>query len=229
MQNKPLQQPTILHLSKKEGISNLETWVNVRPLLQTAVHNCLEDDELFLSFVVYSKYPLWVFVDINDSDCLRLSLKCLVMKVGLVMMESQDFKTHLNRVKDFTGRWPRMSSTTSSGTSSRIVVVVFRDITKIHEGTKSKVLGFCLPVSPFWKQGVMLCCQLVINKEEKNEDIRIIESVAFDLWCPGLSLTQKPTNIFFDTSIVKIDVSGPRKTSCVLVLREWGYIWLEVE
>ena len=57
----------------------------------------------------------------------------------------------------------------------------------------------------------MLCCQLVINKEEKNEDIRIIESVAFDLWCPGLSLTQKPTNIFFDTSIVKIDVKWPKK------------------
>ena len=168
------------HLSKKEGISNLETWDNVRSLLQTTVHNCLEDDEL-----VYSKYPLWVFVDINDSDCLRLSLKCLVMKVGSVMMESQDFETHLNRVKDFTGRWPRMSSMTSSGRSSHVVVVVFWDIRKIHEGTEFKVLGFWLSVSPFWKQGFMLCCRLVIHKEEKNEDIRIIESMAFDLWCPG--------------------------------------------
>ena len=93
----------MLHLSKKEGISNLETWVNVRSLLQTNVHNCLEDGELFLSSVVYSKYPLRVFVDINDSDWLRLSLKCLVMKVVSVMMESQDLETHLKRVKDFTG------------------------------------------------------------------------------------------------------------------------------
>ena len=147
-QRKPLQKLTILHSSKKEGISNLETWVNVQSLLQTAVHNCLEDDELFSSFVVYSKYPLWVFVDINDSDWLRLSLKCLVMKVVSVMMESQDFETPLNRVEDFTRRWPRMSSTTSSGRSSRLVVVVVWDIRKIHEGTKFKVLGFwlCFPL-----------------------------------------------------------------------------------
>ena len=32
---------------------------------------------------------------INDSDWLRLSLKCLVMKVGSMMMESQDLETHL--------------------------------------------------------------------------------------------------------------------------------------
>ena len=42
-------------------------------------------------------------MDINDSDWLRLSLKCLVMKVGLVMMESQDLEMHLKQVKDFTG------------------------------------------------------------------------------------------------------------------------------
>ena len=42
-------------------------------------------------------------MDINDSDWLRLSLKCLVMKVGLVMMESQDLETHLKQVKDFSG------------------------------------------------------------------------------------------------------------------------------
>ena len=42
-------------------------------------------------------------MDINDSDWLRLSLKCLVMKVGSVIMESHDFEMHLNRVKDFTG------------------------------------------------------------------------------------------------------------------------------
>ena len=41
------------------------------------------------------------------------------------MMELQDFETHLNLVKDFTGSRARMSSTTSSGTGSRIVVVVW--------------------------------------------------------------------------------------------------------
>ena len=124
-QNKPLQKPTIMYLSKKEGISNQETWVNVRSLLQTTVHNSLEDDEPSLSSVVYSKYPLWVFADIDDSDWLWLSFKCLLMKVVSVMMELQDFETHLNLVKDFTGSRARMSSTTSSGTSSRIVVVVW--------------------------------------------------------------------------------------------------------
>ena len=124
-QNKPLQKPTIMYLPKKEGISNLETWVSVRSLLQATVHNSLEDDELSLSSVVYSKYPLWVFVDIDDSDWLRLSFKCLLMKVVSVMMEFQDFEKHLNRVKDFTGRWPRMSSMTSSGTRSRIVAAVW--------------------------------------------------------------------------------------------------------
>ena len=89
----------MLHSSKKEGISNQESWDNVRSLLQTTVHN----DELFLSFVAYSKYPLRVFVDINDSHWLRLSLKCLLMKVVPVMIELQDLETHLNRVKDFTG------------------------------------------------------------------------------------------------------------------------------
>ena len=54
--------------------------------------------------------------------------------------------------------------------------------------------------------------------------IEISESMAFDLWCPGpkrLSLTQKPNDIFFDTSIVKIDVkwaNGQEKTSSFLVL-----------
>ena len=41
--------------------------------------------------------------------------------------------------------------------------------------------------------------------------IEISESMAFDLWCPRpkrLSLTQKPNDIFFDASIVKIDVNG---------------------
>ena len=45
--------------------------------------------------------------------------------------------------------------------------------------TKGPSLSFSLSVSP-------LCCYVVIHKEEKNEDIiRISESVAFDLWCPG--------------------------------------------
>ena len=128
-QNKPLQKPTIMCLSKNEGISNLETCVSVRLLLQTTVHNSLVDDELCLSSVVYSKYPLWVFVDIDDSDWLRLSFKCLLMKMGSLIMEFQDFETHLNRIKDFTGRWAKMSSTTSSGTRSPIVAVVW-DIRK---------------------------------------------------------------------------------------------------
>ena len=118
----------MLHSSKKEGISNLETSVNVRSLLQTTVHTCLEDDELFLSFVAYSKCPLRVFVDINDSHWLRLSLKCLLMKVVPVMIELQDLETHLNRVKDFTSSRPRMSSTMLSETRSRIVLA--RDIRK---------------------------------------------------------------------------------------------------
>ena len=65
-----------------------------------------------------------MFADIDDSDWLRLSFKCFLMKVVSVMMELQDFETHLNLVKDFTGSRARMSSTTSSGTGSRSVVVV---------------------------------------------------------------------------------------------------------
>ena len=56
-----------------------------------------------------------------------------------VMIELQDLETHLNRVKDFTGSRPRMSSTMSSGTRLRIVLA--RDIRK---GPKFKVLGFDL-------------------------------------------------------------------------------------
>ena len=68
-----------------------------------------------------------MFADIDDSDWLRLSslsFKCLLMKVVSVMMELQDFETHLNLVKDSTGSRARMPSTKSSGTGSRIVVVV---------------------------------------------------------------------------------------------------------
>ena len=54
----------------------------------------------------------------NDFDWLRLKLKCVVMKLGLVMMEFQDLETHLNLIKDFTGSRVRMSNTTSSGTGS---------------------------------------------------------------------------------------------------------------
>ena len=64
-----------------------------------------------------------MFAGIDDSDWLRLSFKCLQMKVVSVIMEFQDFETHLNLVKDFTGSRARMSYT-SSGTGSRIVVVV---------------------------------------------------------------------------------------------------------
>jgi hypothetical protein len=34
------------------------------------------------------------------------------------MMEFKDLETHLNRIKDLTGIWVRMSNTTSSGTTS---------------------------------------------------------------------------------------------------------------
>jgi hypothetical protein len=54
----------------------------------------------------------------NDFDWLRLKLKCLVMKMGLVMMEFQVMETHLNLIKDFTGSRVRISNTTSSGTRS---------------------------------------------------------------------------------------------------------------
>ena len=53
-----------------------------------------------------------------------------------------------------------------------------------------------------------------MHKEENEDKTRISESMAFDLWCLGpkrLSLTQKPNDIFFDTSIVKIDVNGQEK------------------
>ena len=37
------------------------------------------------------------------------------MKMGFVIVEYQDFETHLNRIKDFTGSRVRMSNTTSCG------------------------------------------------------------------------------------------------------------------
>lgn len=62
-----------------------------------------------------------MFGDIDDDlGWFRLSLKCVEMKVGSVIMEFKDFETQLNRIKDFTGRPPRMSTTTSFGTRSRI-------------------------------------------------------------------------------------------------------------
>ena len=54
------------------------------------------------------------------SDLVRLRLKCVEMKVGSEIMESQDLETNLNRVKDFTGSRPKISLTTSYGTRSRI-------------------------------------------------------------------------------------------------------------
>ena len=47
----------MLYSPGNDGISNLETWVNVRSLLQTTVHNCLEvEDECSVVTVgVYSK------------------------------------------------------------------------------------------------------------------------------------------------------------------------------
>ena len=57
-----------------------------------------------------------LFGDDNDSDLVLLGLKCLVMKMGLVMLEYHDLETHLNRIMDFTGSWLRMlSNKMSSG------------------------------------------------------------------------------------------------------------------
>ena len=39
-----------------------------------------------------------LFGDDNDSDLVLLGLKCLVMKMGLVMLEYHDLETHLNRI-----------------------------------------------------------------------------------------------------------------------------------
>ena len=47
----------------------------------------------------------------DDNDFVRL--KCVVMKIGSVMMELHDLETHLNRIMDFTGSRVRMSDTTS--------------------------------------------------------------------------------------------------------------------
>ena len=49
----------------------------------------------------------------DDNDFVRL--KCVVMKIGSVMMELHDLETHLNRIMDFTGSRVRMSDTTSWG------------------------------------------------------------------------------------------------------------------
>ena len=52
-----------------------------------------------------------------DSDSFALlRLRCVVMKIGLVMVEYQDLETHLKRIKDFTGSQVRMSNTMSLGT-----------------------------------------------------------------------------------------------------------------
>ena len=37
-----------------------------------------------------------LFGDDNDSDLVLLGLKCLVMKMGLVMLEYHDLETHLD-------------------------------------------------------------------------------------------------------------------------------------
>ena len=58
-----------------------------------------------------------------DSDSFALlRLRCVVMKIGLVMVEYQDLETYLYRTKDFTGSQVRMSNTTSSGTGRRFSV-----------------------------------------------------------------------------------------------------------
>ena len=51
-----------------------------------------------------------MFGDIDDDlGWFRLSLKCVEMKVGSVIMELKDFETHLNLINNFTGSRVRMS------------------------------------------------------------------------------------------------------------------------
>jgi hypothetical protein len=79
----------------------------VRSLLQTTVRNSLQDS-------IYSRNPLWfLLLLLFDNDLART--RCIVMKMGLVMMEFQDLETHLNRIMDFTESRVRMSDTMSSG------------------------------------------------------------------------------------------------------------------
>ena len=66
-----------------------------------------------------------MLVEVNDSDRLRLRLKCLLMKVGLVVIELPDLETHPNRIQDFFFTVSRFKCVSKSGTHSRFR---FRDI-----------------------------------------------------------------------------------------------------
>ena len=70
------------------------------------------------------------------------------MKMGFVIVEFQEWETHLNRIKDFTGSQVRMSNTTLPGRSSdRDNISVDRDICGwsvwwIIFKAQSKIWGF---------------------------------------------------------------------------------------
>ena len=53
-----------------------------------------------------------------DNDFVLLRLKCVVMKIGVVIVEFKDLETDLNRIKDLAGKHGRMSWTMWSGTYS---------------------------------------------------------------------------------------------------------------
>ena len=82
----------------------------------------------------------------SDNELARS--RCFVMKMGFVIVEFQDWETHLNRIKDFTGSRVRMSNTTLSGRSSdRDNISVDRDICGwsvwwIIFKAQSKIWGF---------------------------------------------------------------------------------------
>ena len=59
-----------------------------------------------------------MLLDDNDLALLSWRFKCLVMKMGSVIVENQDLETHLNLIKDFTGSRVSMSITMSCGRRS---------------------------------------------------------------------------------------------------------------
>ena len=54
---------------------------------------------------------MWVLLLLNSYIAW---LRFVVMKLGLVMMESKDLETHLNQIKDFNGNPIKMSFGTRS-------------------------------------------------------------------------------------------------------------------
>ena len=96
-QSRPLQDPT--SLGQVNGISNSEILSEV--CSQMTVHDCL-------SYGILSRF-------MNKRLRELLSLRWLEMKLGLLMEEFQDLRTHLNLNTDLTGRFARIFSTKSCG------------------------------------------------------------------------------------------------------------------